>query len=116
MNQISVNQSVAPTSTLNVPGLFQVGIKPAKLADLTNVSGVKLNDLIPQAALAVSVRNAANHTDNLQLVKPDGSTEKILPQQGVELGVADLATHSIYADTDRGAVAVSYERLMGDKE
>jgi hypothetical protein len=39
-----------------------------------------------------------------------------LPQQGVELVVADLATYSISADSDRGAVAVSYERLMGDKD
>jgi hypothetical protein len=114
VNHISTNQTIAPVSTLNVPGLFRVGIKPTKLADLTN-GAAKLTDLIPQAALTISLRNAANHTDNLLLVKPDGSTEEILPQQGVELTVADLATYSISADSDRGAVAFSYERLMGDK-
>jgi hypothetical protein len=116
MNQISVNQTIAPTSTLNVPGLFQVGTKPAKLADLTNASGVKLEALLPASALKVLVRNGANHTDILWLENSDGSAKAIFPQEGVELAVADIGTHSVYADSDGGAVAVSYERLMGDKE
>jgi hypothetical protein len=116
MNEISVNQTIAPTSTLNVPGLFQVGIKPAKLADLANASGAKLKDLIPQAALAVFVRNGANHTDIVWFEKPDGSATALLAQEGVELSVADVGTHSMYADGDGAAVVVSYTRLMGDKE
>jgi hypothetical protein len=76
VNHISTNQTIAPASTLNVPGLFQVGMKSAKLADLTN-GAAKLKDLIPQAALTISLRNAANHTDNLRLVKPDGSTARV---------------------------------------
>jgi hypothetical protein len=116
MNHISVNQTIAPTSTLNVPGLFQVGIKAKLLTDLANASGVKLKDLIPEAALKVLVRNAANHTDIVWLEKPGGSATALLPQEGAELAVADMGTHSVYGDTDRGVIVVSYTRLMGDKE
>jgi hypothetical protein len=108
-----VNQTVFPESTLNA-GLFAVGTAPVKLADLTDGQGKKLK--IPASALKVLVRNGANHTDILWLEKPDGSATALLAQEGVELAVADLATHSVRADGDRGAVVVSYTRLTSDRE
>jgi hypothetical protein len=108
-----VNQTVFPESTLNA-GLFAVGTAPVKLADLTDGLGKKLK--IPASALAVFVSNSANHTDIVWLEKPDGSAKALLAQEGVELGVADIATHRVYGDSDRGAIVVSYTRLTSDRE
>jgi hypothetical protein len=111
MNLISVNQSIAPTSTVTVPGLFAVPGAPVKLADLVNGAGGKLGSLIPASALTVVVHSANNHGANFIL---EGDT--LVPQSNCELSVADLQTHSIYAESPGDCVAIRYVRLMGDKE
>ncbi len=115
MNEISTNQAIAPTSTLTA-GLFKVPGAPTKLADLTDVQGRKLGDLIPKAALQVFVHSGNNHGSNFIVEMLPGFLAEILPQANLEVSVADLGTHSIYAETPGDCIAVRYVRLMGDTE
>lgn len=115
MNEISKNQAIAPTSTLTA-GLFKVPGAPTKLADLVNASGVKLGDLVPKAALRIFVHSGNNHGSNFIVEMLPGFRAEIVPQANLEFSMADLGTHSIYAETPGDCIAVRYVRLMGDKE
>lgn len=115
MNHISVNQSIAPTSTLTA-GLFKVPGAPTKLADLVNASGVKLGDLVPKAALRIFVHSGNNHGSNFIVEMLPGFRAEILPQANLEFSVADLGTHSIYAETPGDAISVRYTRFTQDRE
>lgn len=102
-----------PSSTLNA-GLFVVGAA-TKLADLTDARGVKLGDCVPPKALTVLVRSLSI-SDYLTLTAPGATDSYIIdPQAGVELAVADIATHEI-SSTGEGSIAVSYTRSMMDRE
>jgi len=132
MNHISVNQTIAPTSTLTA-GLFPVPGTPTKLADLVNGAGIKLKDLIPASALTVFIHSAVNHGADFIIEKPGipvaaspatkgpivlltpGWTVTLGPQSNCEVSVADLETHTIRAETPGDAVAIRYVRLMTDK-
>jgi hypothetical protein len=132
MNEISTNQAIAPTSTLTA-GLFKVPGAPTKLADLTNASGVRLGDLVPKAAVQVFVHSGNNTGADFIIEKPGipvaasptkggpivllspGGTVTLVPQSNCELGVADLETHTIRAESPGDAISVHYVRLMGDK-
>jgi hypothetical protein len=116
MNHISVNQTIAPTSTVTVPGLFAVRGAPVKLGDLADTRGRKLKDLIPPAAVQVFVHSGNNHGSNFIVEMLPGFRAEIVPQANLEFSVADLETHTIRAESPGDAISVHYVRLMGDKE
>lgn len=107
------NNTVYPVSTLNV-GLFAIGTATVKLADLTNGSGVKLADCVPKSALTASLRNVS--IDDL-IIEGQARSRVVAAQETVELPVADLDKFTTsYEGAEGCSVAVSYTRLMGDKE
>jgi hypothetical protein len=111
-NVISVNQTIAPVSTLSVPGLFAVSTEAVTLSEL-------LKGKIPARAQTVLLRARGTNQGTVYVERLDnpGARHALLPEAGIEMSVADLATHWVRADGDQGdSIVAAYTRLMNEKE
>jgi hypothetical protein len=64
----------------------------------------------------VFVHSAVNHGGNLIVEMLPGFRAEIVLQANLEFSVADLGTHSIYAETPGDAISVRYTRFTEDRE
>ncbi|HVT93811.1 MAG TPA: hypothetical protein VHD76_13280 [Bryobacteraceae bacterium] len=93
-----------PTSVLQA-GLFPLGSAPVKVADLAT---------IPESALTVTVR--ALGTNPAPITVPvDGCAKdaQLLPEQSVELPLAEMDNYSFSANSDGDAIVITYVVPMG---